>query len=106
MIKKGDRTAVCDNGLWYYSRHPNYFGEWMVWNSLIVFSVPSALNLGLGMVELSILLYTLLCISASLWVCLTVWTGALPAEYFSQDKRPGYKKYQETTSMIIPWFKY
>lgn len=47
MVKKGDKTAVCDVGLWYYSRHPNYFGEWMVWNSLIIFSIPSALNLGL-----------------------------------------------------------
>jgi steroid 5-alpha reductase family enzyme len=30
------RDAICNVGLWKYSRHPNYFGEWMVWNSLIV----------------------------------------------------------------------
>ena len=27
------------------SRHPNYFGEWMVWNSLIVTSLPSLFEL-------------------------------------------------------------
>merc|ERR1711939_880023 len=39
--KEGDRTAVCNVGLWQYSRHPNYFGEWMVWVSLSLASLPS-----------------------------------------------------------------
>ena len=34
---------VCEVGLWQYCRHPNYFGEWMVWNSLILTSVPALL---------------------------------------------------------------
>ena len=34
---------VCDVGLWSYCRHPNYFGEWMVWNSLIITSIPAML---------------------------------------------------------------
>ncbi|MCP5058236.1 MAG: DUF1295 domain-containing protein [bacterium] len=37
----GLRNRVCDVGLWRYSRHPNYFGEWMVWNGLILMAVPS-----------------------------------------------------------------
>lgn len=40
------KGAVCNVGLWRYSRHPNYFGEWMVWNSLCLMSVQSVLNLG------------------------------------------------------------
>ena len=35
------KNTVCEVGLWRYSRHPNYFGEWMVWNSLIITSIPS-----------------------------------------------------------------
>ena len=41
--KAGTRGGVCDIGLWQYCRHPNYFGEWMVWNSLVLASVPSCL---------------------------------------------------------------
>ena len=44
-IKNNIKNAVCDVGLWRYSRHPNYFGEWMVWNSLIITSIPSLLAL-------------------------------------------------------------
>jgi len=39
--RRNVRNAVCNVGLWRYSRHPNYFGEWMVWNSLVVASIPS-----------------------------------------------------------------
>ena len=35
------KKQVCNVGLWKYSRHPNYFAEWMVWNSLILSSLPS-----------------------------------------------------------------
>merc|ERR1711990_1242828 len=34
------KDAVCEVGLWRYSRHPNYFCEWMVWCSL---ALPSLL---------------------------------------------------------------
>ena len=26
-----NRNAVCDIGLWRWSRHPNYFFEWLTW---------------------------------------------------------------------------
>jgi len=48
MIKKSkakEKNAVCNVGLWRYSRHPNYFGEWMVWNSLVVICLPSLFSL-------------------------------------------------------------
>ena len=32
--KSGDGGAVCDAGLWAWSRHPNYFGEWLFWLGL------------------------------------------------------------------------
>ena len=44
MSGLGEKRKVCDVGLWQYSRHPNYFGEWMVWNALVLASVPSWLG--------------------------------------------------------------
>ena len=35
------KRQCCNVGLWKYTRHPNYFAEWMVWNSLILSSLPS-----------------------------------------------------------------
>jgi steroid 5-alpha reductase family enzyme len=49
--KAGDKKAVCNVGLWRYSRHPNYFGEWMVWNSLILICLPSLFSLKIPLVE-------------------------------------------------------
>ena len=45
MKKSGARNMVCNIGLWKYSRHPNYFAEWMIWNALVIASIPSWLNL-------------------------------------------------------------
>ena len=41
MKRQGKSKQVCQRGLWRLSRHPNYFGEWMVWNALIVITLPS-----------------------------------------------------------------
>ena len=50
MAKQKNKKALCNVGLWKYSRHPNYFGEWMVWNSIILITVPNVLNMSIGLV--------------------------------------------------------
>ncbi len=30
-----------DQGLWRYCRHPNYFGEWIMWLAWFVYAIPS-----------------------------------------------------------------
>jgi steroid 5-alpha reductase family enzyme len=42
--------------------------------------------------------------SAIMFTTLVFLTGAKPAEYFSEKKRPGYRDYQSRTSMFFPWF--
>ena len=104
MKARGLKNQVCNVGLWRYSRHPNYFAEWMVWTALVVAAIPSWLAryghdnttvwvlLGLGLVNVSRLMY----------VTLVHYTGAKPAEYFSVQKRPAYKAYQQTTNRFFP----
>ena len=101
-----NKGGVCNIGLWRYSRHPNYFAEWLVWSGLVVATVPSWLALratetpfvwailGIGALGASAMLYT----------TLVYLTGAIPAEYYSAIKRPEYKEYQRTTNRFFPWF--
>ena len=104
MKKSGKHNQVCTIGLWKYCRHPNYFAEWMVWNGLVIAAVPSWLALrgaesdavwwllGLGLLLASKFMYS----------TLVYITGAVPSEYYSAQKRPGYTDYQQQTNRFFP----
>ncbi len=104
MRKAGKRKQVCNVGLWKYTRHPNYFAEWMVWNGLVIAAIPSwlALYSAESFLVWSLLLVGLLMVSYSLFSTLVSYTGAVPAEYYSVQKRPGYREYQQQTNMFFP----
>ena len=38
----GNRNAVCDVGLWRWSRHPNYFFEWLLWLAYPIIAIDFA----------------------------------------------------------------
>ena len=104
MKKSGQRNQVCNVGLWKYSRHPNYFAEWMVWNALIIAAIPSwiALYGSESMIVWGLLGVGLLMASRMMFSTLVHHTGAVPSEYYSVQKRPGYKAYQKTTNIFFP----
>ena len=107
MRRLNKRNMVCDVGLWRYTRHPNYFAEWMVWNGLIIASVPSYIALfdsevfWLWILIGIALLYT----SRIMYITLVYLTGAVPSEYYSTQKRPAYKAYQQSTNIFFPGLK-
>jgi len=81
----------CD-GLFKYSRHPNFFCEIMIWWVFYVFSVAASGN-PFNWSIIGTILLTLL------------FQGSTPfTEYISSQKYPLYKVYQQTTSRLIPWF--
>ena len=104
MKKIGKRQEVCNVGLWRYCRHPNYFCEWMVWNGFVIASIPSwlALKSEVSSVVWFSLALALLFTSRLMYATLVYETGAVPSEYFSLEKRSGYKRYQETTNRFFP----
>ena len=111
MKKAGKQRQVCNVGLWKYCRHPNYFAEWMVWNGLIIAAIPSWLTLEPLRIDLfgndynDGLWITLVCIlytSRAMYKTLVFTTGAVPSEYYSLQKRPGYKEYQKQTNRFFP----
>ena len=104
MKRQNKKNMVCDVGLWKYTRHPNYFAEWMVWNGLIIASIPSFISLfdsealWLWIMIGVALLYT----SRIMYITLVYLTGAVPSEYYSAQKRPAYKAYQQSTNIFFP----
>merc|ERR1712130_505523 len=115
MGKDKVKDAVCEVGLWRYSRHPNYFCEWMVWCSLALSSLPSLLAFCSAQQELLItkvgLSGGLLFVVHAMYQCLVNYTGAVPAEFYSIKKRPvgcankkilAYAEYQKRVNMFFP----
>jgi steroid 5-alpha reductase family enzyme len=91
---KSNKGKVCDTGLWYYSRHPNYFFEWLSWVAYFVFALASPLGI-LAVISPAIMLHLLLNV-----------TGVKNNEEQNLRSKPvAYKKYQQTTSAFVPWFK-
>jgi len=85
---------VCQLGLWSYSRHPNYFFEWLVWVAFALFATP--MHLGwLAWTAPALMLFFLLKL-----------TGIPATEAQSlRSKGEAYAAYQRTTSSFVPWFK-
>jgi len=90
---KANRGKTCRAGLWKYSRHPNYFFEWLVWVGYATFAIASPWG-WLGLLSPLLILYFLLGV-----------TG-IPATEAQAVRSRGdeYRAYQRTTSAFIPWF--
>jgi steroid 5-alpha reductase family enzyme len=87
------KGRVCDFGLWRYSRHPNYFFEWVVWIGYFVFALGSPWG-WTGIVSPLLMLFFL-----------TRMTGIPPAEARALASRgEAYREYQRRTSVFVPWF--
>ncbi len=55
-----NRGKICDVGLWGYSRHPNYFFEWLGWVAYPVIAISSGHAWGWAAIAAPILMYVLL----------------------------------------------
>ena len=104
---EGVTNQTCNVGLWSVVRHPNYFGEWNVWNGLIIASAPALMALYTQepkeelWIVIALAFFTLF-ISYIMYDFLVYQTGAIPAEYYSAQRREGYKEFQKTTPMFFP----
>jgi steroid 5-alpha reductase family enzyme len=89
-----NKGHTCRIGLWRYSRHPNYFFEWIMWVAYGLFAAASPW----GWIALA-------CPAAMLYFLVNV-TGIPPAEAQALRTRGDeYREYQRTTSVFVPWFR-
>jgi len=90
--KNRDSKAVCQQGLWRYSRHPNYFFEAVIWTGFYLYACGSEWGWA-----------TLHAPAAIVFLLLRV-TGIPPTEAAAVSRKgDAYRAYQRTTSAFIPW---
>jgi len=88
-----NKGLTCRAGMWQYSRHPNYFCEWLIWVAFALFASASPYGLWSWICP-ALILYFVLCV-----------TGIPPTEAQALRSRGDeYRRYQETTSAFFPWF--
>lgn len=87
------RGKTCQVGLWKYSRHPNYFFEWLHWWTYVVLAwgAPHA---------------WLAWIAPALLILLLFKVTGIPATEAQALRSRGseYAAYQKQTSVFVPWF--
>lgn len=91
------KGKTCRSGLWRYSRHPNYFCEWLIWVSFALVATGPFADAGMRWLAWLAPAFMLLLI-------LKV-TGIPPTEARSIASRgDDYRRYQKETSAFFPWF--
>ena len=84
------KSAVCDVGLWRYSRHPNYLGEILFWWGMYIYGLGADAGrfwwmfVGPAVITLSI-----------------VFASIPLMEKRQLARRPAYAQYQASTSMLL-----
>ncbi|MNY41957.1 3-oxo-5-alpha-steroid 4-dehydrogenase [compost metagenome] len=89
--KRVNNEEVLTTGLWRYTRHPNYFGEAVMWwgIAIIVLPVPA----GWGAIISSLLINFLL-----------VKVSGVPFLDRRYAHNSAYQQYKRETNRFIPWF--
>ena len=87
-----NKGGVCKDRLWRYSRHPNYFFEWLHWFAYLAFAMGSS-SVGFALVG-----------PIAMFIFLRFLTGVPYAEMSSLKSRgEAYRQYQSSTNAFFPW---
>jgi steroid 5-alpha reductase family enzyme len=84
-----NKGKIMQNGLWRYTRHPNYFGEVMQWWGIYIFS----LTISPGLIAL---------IGPATITYLILFVSGVPLLEKKYAGRPDFEEYKKRTSIFIP----
>ncbi|MDP3448199.1 MAG: DUF1295 domain-containing protein [Eubacteriales bacterium] len=86
-----NRGKIMNGGLWRFTRHPNYFGEAMLWWGIFMIALGGGAPLYavIGPVTITLLL---------------LFVSGVPLLEKSMKDKPGYAEYAAKTSIFFPWF--
>jgi len=93
--REENRRRFISSGLWHYSRHPNYFGEILVWWGLFIYAVPFLSGAAFAVVVGPIFITLLL-----------LFVSGIPLLERSAEEKygadPSYREYKRRTSILVP----
>ncbi|MFA5450819.1 MAG: DUF1295 domain-containing protein [Dehalococcoidales bacterium] len=89
LADRSNRGKILDTGLWRYTRHPNYFGEVVMWWGIFVISLSQPWSwIGIiGPVTITVLI---------------LFISGVPMLERSMASNPGFKEYARKTSVFVP----
>jgi steroid 5-alpha reductase family enzyme len=91
--RKNKNGTFNRNGLWKYSRHPNYLGEILMWLNIALLAIFALNN------------YYFLIIGAIVNALMFIFVSIPLAENHQRDRKPGFDIYKSETRMLLPIYK-
>ena len=92
FLRKADHKGkIMTSGLWSITRHPNYFGEVVIWWGLMFM----AMNVPVGVFSI---------ISPVIITFLLLFVSGVPLLEKKYQDRPDFIAYSKRTSLFFPWF--
>lgn len=92
IANKNKKQKLMTKGLWAYTRHPNYFGEALLWWGIFVYAFAGGANI-------------YIVISPIIITYLLRFVSGVPMLEKKMKESPGWSEYAEATNAFIPWFK-
>jgi steroid 5-alpha reductase family enzyme len=91
-----NKGRVCDAGLWRWSRHPNYFFEWLGWVAYPIIAVDFSGAYPWGWASL---------IGPAVMYWLLVYVSGIPPleEHMLSSRGEAFRAYRDRTSAFFPW---
>ena len=86
-----NKGKLMTQGLWAYTRHPNYFGEATMWWGIFLIAIGGGAPLWVVISPVTITL-------------LLLFVSGVPLLEKSMKNRPGFAEYARQTSIFFPWF--
>lgn len=87
--------AICDTGLWGWSRHPNYFFEWLAWLGFALFALSGAADRPLQLVAFAA--------PVMMWVLLVHVSGIPPLEaHMAKSRGAAFRAHAARVSPFVP----